>query len=154
MITIRPAQEKDFPEILSMIKGLAKFENAEEAVINSVEKMKAEQDYFFCLVAVNPNDDLIGMALYYHVYYTWVGKSMYLDDLYVKPEYRGKKVGSLLLKKIFEHAKRTNCNRLRWQVLDWNDPAIQMYTKAGANMDGEWINCDFDQNGINKYLES
>jgi GNAT superfamily N-acetyltransferase len=84
------------------------------------------------------------MALYFYAYFTWVGKSLYLDDLYVKPEHRGKGIGTALLDKIFEKAKSENCRRLRWQVLNWNTPAIKMYEKAGAIIDNEWSNCDFD----------
>ncbi len=148
MIKIRKAKESDFPSVLSLIKHLAKFEKAEEQVINTVDKMIEEQDHFYCLVAETNDNKIVGMALYYHVYYTWVGKSMYLDDLFVLEEYRGQNIGSRLLEEVYKHASDTNCNRLRWQVLDWNEPAINFYKKIGAKLDGEWVNCDvrFDSN--------
>lgn len=143
-ILIRNAEENDFPEILGMIKELALFEKAPEKVINSVELMKQEKNLFGCFISVDEKGNITGMALYFYAYFTWVGKSLYLDDLYVKPEYRGKGIGTALLDKIFEKAKSENCRRLRWQVLNWNTPAIKMYEKAGAFIDNEWSNCDFD----------
>lgn len=148
---IRVAEEKDFAAILGLIKELAAFENAPEKVLNTVEQMKAEQDLFECFVVETEDHEIIGMALYYFAYYTWVGKSLYLDDLYVKKAHRGQGIGLELLKKLFEVAKKTNCNRVRWQVLDWNEPAIALYKKCGAEIDGEWSNCDFDKSGIHAF---
>ena len=142
-ITIRTAEEKDFPEILELIKELATFENAEHQVINTVAQMQAEKEFFNCFVAETDDMEIVGMALYYFTYYTWVGKSLYLDDLYVKKSVRGNKIGSKLLQKILDFAKTTNCKRVRWQVLDWNDPAIKLYKKMRANLDPDWYNCDY-----------
>ncbi len=147
-ITIRNTEEKDFPQIIALIKELAKFEKAEDQVTNTVDQMLDEKDFFKCFVAETDNGEVIGMALYYFVYYTWVGKSLYLDDLYIKPSFRGKKVGSKLLQKLFDVAKVENCKRVRWQVLDWNEPAIKLYKKMGAKLDSEWYNCDFDKKAI------
>lgn len=140
--SIRTAERKDYPAILSLIKELAAFENAEHKVINSVEKMEAEDHLFECFVAEKPDGEIIGMALYYFTYYTWVGKSLYLDDLYVKEVYRGNNIGQQLLQKLFDVAKETKCNRIRWQVLNWNEPAIKFYEKLGVTIDKEWYNCD------------
>jgi diamine N-acetyltransferase len=150
-IIIRKAEPKDFPEILRMIQDLAEFEKASEQVINSVEKMNNEKDLFGCFLAVNENEEILGMALYFFAYFTWVGKSLYLDDLYVKPEYRCKGIGTKLLKEIFTLAKKENCGRLRWQVLNWNTSAIKLYEKLGAKIDNEWSNCDFDYQQIQKF---
>jgi GNAT superfamily N-acetyltransferase len=129
---------------LEMIKELATFEKAPEKVTNSVEQMIEEKELFKCFVAENEDKHIIGFALYFFAYYTWVGKSLYLDDLFVRKEYRGNGIGQLLLDKIFEVAKTENCKRLRWQVLNWNAPAIELYKKIGATLDDEWINCDFE----------
>ncbi len=141
--TIRKATEADFPAILEMIKELAKFEKAPEKVTNTAEQMNTEKDFFKCFIAENQDKQIMGFALYFFAYYTWVGKSLYLDDIYVKEELRGKGVGTMLLKKIFEVAKKEKCKRIRWQVLNWNTPAIELYEKIGANVDNEWLNCDF-----------
>lgn len=151
LINIRKAAEEDFPAILGLIKELALFEKAPEKVTNSVEQMKAEKDLFHCIVAETKNGEIVGMALWFYAYYTWVGKSLYLDDLYVKEPYRKKKIGSALLNEIMNIARAENCKRVRWQVLNWNQNAIDLYRKSGAVIDGEWLNCDFDQAGIKKF---
>lgn len=140
---IRKAIPSDFEAILGLIKELALFENAPEKVLNTVEQMQEEQEFFECFVVETAEKEVVGMALYYFVYYTWVGKSLYLDDLYVKEAHRGDGIGSKLLDKIFEVARQNNCKRVRWQVLNWNEPAIQLYKKLGADIDNEWSNCDF-----------
>jgi len=142
-IHLRPATEADFPEILGMIKELALFEKAPEKVTNSVEQMQAEKDLFRCIMAEDENGQILAMALYFFAYYTWVGKSMYLDDLYVKPQFRGSGIGTMLVKEIFRIAEVEKCTRIRWQVLEWNTPAIELYKKMGMTLDGEWINCDW-----------
>ena len=144
--TIRPAVEADFPAILDIIKALALFEKAPERVTNTVEQMKAEKEYFRCLVAVSDDNVVIAICLYFFAYYTWVGKSLYLDDLYVLEPYRRKGIASALLHELFEIARKEKCNRLRLQVLNWNENAIFFYEKIGATIDDEWLNCDFDLN--------
>ena len=148
---IRIATEKDFPAILLLIMELAAFEKAPEKVTNSVEMMKKEKDLFHCFVAETEKGEIIGMALYFFAYYTWVGKSLYLDDIYVKESFRKHRIGTALLSKVFEVANEENCKRVRWQVLNWNKPAIQMYNKCGAEIDDEWLNCSFDSEGIKNF---
>ncbi len=149
--TIREATENDFPGILKLIKELAEFEKAPEKVTNTVEQMNDEKGLFRCFVAEGESGEIIGMALWFIAYYTWVGKSLYLDDLYVKEDYRKHKIGSALLAKVFEAARAAYCKRVRWQVLRWNEPAISFYEKAGALIDGEWLNCDYDSEGIRNF---
>jgi GNAT superfamily N-acetyltransferase len=149
--TVRAAGEADFPAILDIIKALAHFERAPEKVTNTVEQMQAEKDYFHCLVAVNEEGVLIAICLYFFAYYTWVGKSLYLDDLYVLEPYRRHGVAAALLNELFEIARREKCNRIRWQVLDWNENAIKFYKRIGAILDNEWINCDFNLKEIKEF---
>jgi GNAT superfamily N-acetyltransferase len=147
-IKIREATEDDFPAILSLIKELAEYERAPGKVTNSVEQMKEEKELFRCFVAETGEGEIVGMALYFMAYFTWVGKSLYLEDIYVKEPYRQHRIGSALLRRVFEVARAERCRRVRWQVLDWNEPAIAFYRKCGAELDGEWINCNFDEAGI------
>jgi GNAT superfamily N-acetyltransferase len=151
-ITIRTGEEKDLPALLALIKELAAFEKAPDAVTNTIQRMVDEQQYFGFFVA-EKDGEIIGAAVYFFAWFTWVGKSLYLDDIYVKPAYRRRKVGSKLLRKIFEHARKEDCQRLRWQVLDWNSNAIDIYKKAGAHISGEWLNCDFHKKDIEDFLE-
>ena len=146
--TIRTVVEDDFPSVLAIIKALALFEKAPEKVTNTVEQMKAEKDCFHCLVAVGDDGAVMAICLYFFAYYTWVGKSLYLDDLYVLEPYRRNGVASALLDRLFDVARGANCNRVRWQVLSWNGNAIRLYKKYGATIDDEWLNCDFDRKGI------
>jgi len=146
--TIRPATEADFPAILDIIKALALFEKAPDKVTNTVEQMKAEKDYFRCLVAVNDDSVIIAICLYFFAYYTWVGKSLYLDDLYVLEPYRSQGIAAALLKKLIEIARLEKCNRMRWQVLNWNENAFRFYQKFGVTIDDEWVNCDLDRTQI------
>ncbi len=151
-ITIRKAKEADFETVLDLIRGLAVFQGMPEKVTNTVELMKEEKSYFQCLVAQNEEKEIIGIASYFYAYYTWCGKSLYLDDLYVKEESRGLKAGTALLDKLFEIAKEENCKRVRWMVSHWNKPAIEFYKKCGAEIDEELFICDFDSHGIKNYL--
>jgi GNAT superfamily N-acetyltransferase len=150
-INIRTATEVDFPAILSLIKELAAFEKASEKVTNSVELMNKEKELFRCFVAETESKEIVGMALYFFAYYTWVGKSLYLEDIYVKESFRKQKIGTALLGKLFEVANKEDCKRVRWQVLSWNEAAIQMYIKNGAEIDDEWLNCNFDSTGIKNF---
>mgnify|MGYP001157998157 CR=1 FL=1 len=148
---IRQAEEKDYPQILQYIKDLALFEEAPDKVLNTVDFMKQEKDLFGCYVAETEDGKVVGMALYFFAYFTWVGKSLYLDDLYIMPEFRGQGIGTALLEKIFKLAKDENCRRLRWQVINWNKKAIDLYKKVGARIDNEWSNCDFEYDQILKF---
>lgn len=149
--TIRKATEKDFFVILSLIRELAAFEKASEKVTNSAEQMRNEKDFFQCYVAEDGSKKIVAMAVFFFAYYTWVGKSLYLDDLYVEEVYRGKKIGTRLLEKIFEIAKKENCKRISCQVSTWNDSAIEMYKKFGADIDTESSTCDFDEARIKEF---
>ena len=143
--TIRHFEKNDIPEIISLINELAEFENAADQVRNSIEQMERESHLFECFIAENEKNEIVGMALFYLCYYTWVGKSLYLDDLIVKEAFRGSGIGTGLLNKVIEFGKIENCNRLRWQVLDWNKSAIDLYEKLGAKVDKGWYNCDIEQ---------
>lgn len=143
-VTIRKAEARDYPAILSLIKELAHFERAPEKVSNTVEQMNEESSHFSALVAEKDDGEIIGMAVFFFAYFTWVGKSLYLDDIYVKKEYRGNKTGTKLLERVVNYARSEKCKRLRWQVLDWNDDAIEFYEKYGATLDNGWINCDME----------
>lgn len=144
--SIREYNKSDLEAILNLIMELAIFEKAPEKVKNSVEQMEQEMEHFDCFVAETDDGQIVGMALYYPVYYTWVGKSMYLDDLIVTKQWRGNGIGTKLLDKVIQKAKNSNCKRIRWQVLDWNEEAIKMYRNYGCKLDKEWVNCDLSFN--------
>jgi GNAT superfamily N-acetyltransferase len=146
--TIRQATEDDLPAVLELIRELARFERAPDKVSNNLDQMKREKDLFRCFVAETSGKEIVGMALYFFAYYTWVGKSLYLEDLIVNEAYRNHKIGTELLRRVMQTAKDENCKRVRWQVLEWNEPAISFYRKTGAEISSEWLNCTFDEKGI------
>lgn len=141
--TIRPATENDVPQIMGLIHELALFEKAPDEVINTAEQMKKDgfgaNPLFKCLVA-ETSAGIIGFALYYYRYSTWKGKCLYLEDFYIKEDFRNFGVGKLLFDTIIETAKHDNCKRINWQVLDWNEPAIKFYEKYNSGFDKEWWN--------------
>jgi len=141
-ITIQPITESDFEELITLFKEFATFEKLPDSMINSVEKMKNEKEYLNGFTARDENGELAGYVTYFYAYYTWVGKSLYMDDLYVREKYRGKGVGSMLINRIITLAEKENCNRLRWQVSDWNHPAIKFYKSLGAEINEVERNCD------------
>jgi GNAT superfamily N-acetyltransferase len=139
---IREINENDYANLISLFQEFAHFEKLEDKMTNTVDQMKVEMEYINGFVAVNKKNEVIGYVTYFFAYYTWIGKSMYMDDLYVKPAFRGKGIGTLLFNKVIEYAKESNCYKLRWQVSNWNRPAIEFYKKLGAEIDNVENNCD------------
>lgn len=139
---ITPITEKDFDELILLFKEFSIFEKSPEKMINSKEKMTLEKDYIHGFIARDKNDEIIGYATCFFTYHTWIGKSLYMDDLYVREKYRGKGVGSRLIKKVIAFAKEKECNKLRWQVSNWNASAIEFYKKIGADINDVQLNCD------------
>jgi len=141
-IKIRSVEERDFAQIVELFKEFATFEKLPEKMTNSVDKMLAEKDFFTCFVAETGDKKIVGYATYFFCYYTWIGKSLYMDDLYVKPEYRASGIGTMLINKVIEFARHSQCRKLRWQVSGWNKPAIGFYTNIGATIEDTEHNCD------------
>ncbi|NPA34970.1 MAG: GNAT family N-acetyltransferase [Chlorobi bacterium] len=140
--TIREGTEKDFPAVLEMIKELAEFEKSPEKVTNTIERMKQDKDFFHLLIAEDGSGKAVGFALFFPAYFTWTGRAVYLDDVYVKPAYRGKGIGTALIKRVIEKAKEWGATRVRWHVLNWNTNAIELYKKLGAEISDEWLMCE------------
>lgn len=139
---ICPIEEEDFNQLIELFKAFASFEKVPERMINSVERMKEEALFFNGFVVKNNRNRICGYATYFFAYYTWTGKSLYMDDLYVHPSYRGQGLGSMLIQKVISLAKETKCHKLRWQVSEWNEPAIKFYESLGASIDHIEMNCD------------
>ncbi len=111
-------------------------------MVNTLEKMHLEKEFLTGFVAVTPEGEIVGYATCFFAYYTWKGKSLYMDDLYVKPEHRGKGLGTQLINRIIAFAKAEHCVKVRWQVSDWNTPARNFYQSLGADISGSELNCD------------
>ncbi len=148
--SIRIAGPDDFPKVLNLIRELADYVNQPDAISNSIGQMRKDADLFTCFLATDHRNYEVGMALVFFAYSTWVGKMLYLEDLIVREEYRNQGIGKKLLHEVFSLARRTECQRVRWQTLRWNTPAVEFYKKMGAKIDEEALNCDFNAIQINQ----
>jgi GNAT superfamily N-acetyltransferase len=142
-ITIRPIVQEDFQTLILLFKEFAEFERLPDKMTNSLEQMLAEREFLHGFVAVTGLNEIVGYATFFFAYYTWIGKSLYMDDLYVRRDFRGQGIGTALISKVIDHARQQKCHKLRWQVSEWNTPAIEFYTSLGASVDGTESNCDF-----------
>lgn len=147
-IKIRPAVKEDCARMLELIKELAVYERAPDEVTvdfdHFVESGFGDQPVWWAYVAEVDNV-VQGFALYYIRYSTWKGQRMYLEDILVTEQMRGKGLGKLLLDKLIEVAKEKKYSGIVWQVLEWNEPAINFYKKyPGIKFDAEWTNCSID----------
>jgi GNAT superfamily N-acetyltransferase len=143
MLRIRLATREDAPLILELIRGLAAYERAPDAVVATEADLVRDgfsgSPKFHCVLA-EWNGKSAGFAFYFFHYSTWIGRpGLYLEDLFVRPELRGKGIGKALLTHLAQVAVRENCYAMRWQVLDWNQPAIDFYEKLGAKVMREWL---------------
>ena len=145
----------DLPQVHALIVELAEYEKAPQEVTNTVEDMHwdgfGENPIFKFFVAESEEDGIVGIALYYMAYSTWKGKMLFLEDLIVTERYRRSGIGKMLFDAVAREAKEVGAKRFRWQVLEWNEPAIAFYKKIGASLDGEWINCNMTEEQINAY---
>jgi GNAT superfamily N-acetyltransferase len=146
-ITIRRAVKEDCPRLMELVRELALFEKAPQEVTvtldHFVESGFGEKPVWWAFVA-EAEENIQGFAMYYIRYSTWKGQAMYLEDLIVTEALRGKGAGKLLFDRLIEEAKEKKFNRIIWQVLEWNEPAIGFYKKYKTKFDPEWINCSLD----------
>ncbi len=148
-MTIRKGKKQDLSRVLELIKELAEYEKAPDQVTNTIEMMEedgfGENPVFGFFVAEDDEKGIVGISLYYYRYSTWKGKKLYLEDIVVTENERGKGIGKMLFDATIEQGKATNCTGMMWQVLEWNEPAINFYRKNyQAQFDPEWINCSID----------
>ena len=139
---IRPGELQDVPLIAELIRGLARYEKLEQEVVMTEEKLTAtlfgERRYAETLIAEEGGEP-VGFALFFHNFSTFLAQpGIYLEDLYVLPEQRGRGVGRALLERLAQLAVDRGCGRLEWAVLDWNVDAIKFYERLGAKPNSEW----------------
>jgi len=143
MLTIRPATAADVPLILAFIRELAEYEREPQAAVATQADLLRDgfgPEPKFRVDIAEWSGEPAGFALYFWNYSTWQGKpGLYLEDLFVRPRFRGKGIGKALLVHLARVALKNNCGRLVWQVLDWNTPAIEFYESLGASVMKEWL---------------
>ncbi|MFT4832355.1 MAG: GNAT superfamily N-acetyltransferase [Psychroserpens sp.] len=155
--TIRDAQAKDMERVLQLIKELAVFENEDNAVEVTVEDLVrdgfGEKKLFHCFVAES-NGKIEGMALVYKRYSTWKGPTVHLEDLIVTEKMRGSGLGTALLNQVVAYGHQLGVKRINWEVLDWNEPAINFYEAKGADVKRDWDVVHLDEQGIQNYMNN
>ena len=141
-LKIEPATERDLPAIVHLVRQLAVYEKLEHAMTASQDDFRqalfGTERNTYALMAF-ADDAAIGFALYFHTFSTFLGKrGIYLEDIYVEPEYRGRGIGRALLKRLAIIAKEQHCGRMEWSVLTWNQPSIDFYHRLGAITLDDW----------------
>jgi len=143
MFRIRDAAASDVPVILRLIRGLAEYERAPDAVTATEEDLLRDgfgEHPMFHVVLAEWDGTAVGYAFYFFNYSTWEGRpALYLEDLFVAPEFRGWGIGKALLVHLARIAVKERCGRYQWQVLDWNEPAIRFYESMGGQVLREWL---------------
>lgn len=156
-ITIRPACPEDATAIYDMIYELAMYEKAPEEVVTTPDEIREtlfsagnKTEALIC----ESGGKTIGYAVFFTSYSTWLGRNgIYMEDLYITRDHRGKGAGKALLKNIAQSAVKRNCGRLEWSVLDWNQPAIDFYLSIGALPQSEWVRYRLDGEALLKFAE-
>ncbi len=157
MLKLRPAVPEDAPLILAYIRELADYERDPQAAVATeadiLRHAFSEHPLIHVALAEWAGQDA-GFALYFFNFSTWQGKpGIYLEDLFVRPAFRGHGVGKALLKHLARIAVEQGCTRYVWQVLDWNEPSIHFYEAMGARLMKDWITCRVDGKALEKLAE-
>ena len=153
-IKIRAAVAADCPRILELINELAIYERAPEEVTVTIDHFIDSgfgQNPVWKAFVAEADDKIVGFALYYTRYSTWKGCRLYLEDFIVTEEYRGKGIGKLLFENVIKETKNGNYSGMVWQVLDWNEPAINFYNKYKAQLEAGWLNASFSKEQIRAF---
>lgn len=143
-IIIRKATEKDFTDLYEMIREFASFVNKLEHVNLTKSDLFENQNLFVCFLAETIVGETAGYIFFFPTFHSWTGKVIFLDDLYVREDYRRLGVGTRLLNAAIDYAKESGSTKVRWQVYDWNKEAIALYKKMGAIVGDNNLNCELD----------
>jgi len=143
-VTIRKAVKEDCKRILELVQELAEYERAPQEVtvtLSHFEESGFGPNPVWWAFVAEENNRIEGFALYYIRFSTWKGQRMYLEDFLVTEKMRGRGIGRLLFEELIKEGKAKKLNGIQWQVLEWNEPAINFYKKYNASFDAEWVNC-------------
>jgi GNAT superfamily N-acetyltransferase len=140
---IRKGTERDLPGVLELVKELAAYEKAPLEVEVTLEEMRNwgfGKDQIFDFFVAEQGGQIVGIALYYYKYSTWKGKCLFLEDIIITETHRRYGLGTRLFDEVVKVAKEKKVRRMEWQVLEWNEPALNFYKKYDAVLDPEWVN--------------
>ena len=152
--TVRKGILADVPFVFNLIKELALYEKAPQEVTVTLDELVADgfgDNSIYGLFVAEQGNVIVGIALYYEKYSTWKGRSLFLEDIIVTESKRGNGVGHALFQSVISVAKERKSARMEWQVLDWNEPAINFYKKYNANLDPEWLNGKLTREQIQEF---
>ncbi|MGG7048961.1 MULTISPECIES: GNAT family N-acetyltransferase [unclassified Campylobacter] len=153
-MTIRQAVKSDTKAIISLINELAEYEKmANEVCIDEVifSEHLFEKKLAQALVACDEKGEVVGYAIYFYSFSTFLGRAgIYLEDLYIKPEFRGRGTGLVLIKELAKICKKEGFGRLEWECLDWNEPSIKFYESLGAKRQSGWLKFRIVEDEISK----
>ncbi|TDG36950.1 GNAT family N-acetyltransferase [Pedobacter changchengzhani] len=153
-LNIRVATADDCPRLLVLIHELAEYERAPQEVTVTLD------EFIDAGFGINPiwkafvaelDEKIVGFALFYTRYSTWKGNRLYLEDFIVTEECRGTGIGKILFEKVIDESRSGNYNGMVWQVLDWNEPAINFYNKYNAHLESGWLNAGFSKEQVNQF---
>lgn len=150
---VRTGIPSDVPGVMRLVRELAEYERAPLEVTNTEESMLADGfglNPAFGLFVAEQDGEIVGIALHYIRYSTWKGKMLYLEDIVVKEHLRGRGIGAELFEACLKHCMEKDYAGMTWQVLDWNEPALNFYRKYNSSLDSEWINGKLLLNDIRK----
>ena len=155
--SIRPIRKEDLSQVLGLIRELAVYEKEPDAVEIDEDDLTdgafGDPADFSCLVA-ELKDQVVGMALFYHRFSTWKGKSIHLEDLIVTEKYRHQGIGKALFEAVLKQAHQQGLKRVEWVVLDWNRSAIDFYKKYNATIFEDWRTVQLDQENLKKFANA
>ncbi|MEP6647211.1 MAG: GNAT family N-acetyltransferase [Saprospiraceae bacterium] len=141
-IQIRKVKETDIESIHSLVRELAEYEKGLHKLTTTSESFLHDfRDKIFDAFVAETEGKVVGMALYFMAFSTWRGRMLYLEDFVVRQTERGSGIGKLLFDAFLDEAKRQEVSLVKWQVLDWNEPAINFYKKYDVEFDDEWLDC-------------
>lgn len=153
-IKIRKGTEADLPQALALVKELAVYERAPNEVEVTLPEMQNwgfGKDKIFDFFVAEDGNKIVGISLYYYKYSTWKGKCLFLEDIIVTESYRRYGLGSKLFNEVALVAKQQQVRRMEWQVLEWNEPALNFYKKYNSHFDKEWVNCKLTYQQLQDY---
>jgi len=139
---IREITDSDYEDLLVLFQEFADFQNSSDKMTNTVGQIEKDKDLFGGFIVKDEEGNLAAYLVYFYFYSTWSGKILYLEDIYVRKQYQNKGLGSQLIRRTIDVAKREGCKKMRWQVSNWNTNAIKFYESLGAEIDKVELNCN------------